>query len=132
MNVNKDPFVRVTGKTEIQAYLYIEVVDQTNSTYNYTIDSSNWTALKDSDNHDAPGKYGGKVYYYNTVLSKSMTPQQSGNMDIYILTGNTVTVDPDLDLSSNYTNAGLTFYAYMAQAADSKSEWEIYRTQILS
>lgn len=122
VDIPKDPFVRVTGKTAIPAYLYIEVVDQTNSTYNYTIDSS-WLPLS-----GCTGRNGGAVYYYKDKLQKSQG--DSDPIDLNILEGKKITVAPSLDLTSNYDEAKLEFYAYMAQAADEKTAEQIYNSQI--
>lgn len=128
VDIPKDPFVRVTGKTEIPAYLYIEVIDSvggSNSTYNYAIDSTNWTAVSGVN-----GKYGGTVYVYNSVLQKTAT--ESGDVTVHILQNDIVTVKPEIDRSADYSDAGIQFCAYMVQVADGKTVAELFRTQIAS
>lgn len=129
VDILKDPFVKVTGKTEIPAYLYIEVVDLPEGrapTYSYQIDSGNWTLLKKSDNTTpVTGKNGGKVYVYNSGASFDKDDTNEGTLAVNILSGGKVTVSPDFDASGDYTNASLSFHAYMAQAVDGKSAYDI-------
>ena len=135
VDIPKDPFVRVTGKTEIPAYLYVEVVDTTggnSDTYSYTVDSANWTTLKTDQNEDVTGKNGGKVYVYQNGTKLTDANTSNGPLTVGILTDDKITVKPGLDVSSDYSSATLTFYAYMAQAVDGKTAYEIFRTQLAS
>ena len=135
VDIPKDPFVRVTGKTEIPAYLYVEVVDTTggnSDTYSYTVDSANWTTLKNDQNEDVTGKNGGKVYVYQNGTKLTDANTSNDSWTVGILTDDKITVKPGLDVSSDYSSATLTFYAYMAQAVDGKTAYEIFRTQLAS
>ena len=135
VDIPKDPFVRVAGKTEIPAYLYIEVIDETGGsfdTYSYTVDSANWTPLKTDEYADVTGKNGGKVYVYRNGTKLTDVNMTNGTLTAGILTDDKITVKPGLDVSSDYSSATLTFYAYMAQAVDGKTAYEIFRTQLAS
>ena len=115
VDVPKDPFVKITGKTEIPAYVYIEVVDHTQSTFTYT----------------CTGRNGGTVYAYKETVKK--TAENGGNLTLPILSGDhpVITVSHELSLdSTQYSNAGLDFYAYMAQAVEGKTAENIYNSQI--
>ncbi len=123
VDIPKDPKVYVTGKTEIPAYLYIEVVDNTGIVYSYQIDSR-WTELT-----NVSGKHDGRVFVYqNRSITDADTEQ--GTLTVGILKDNRITASPDLDLTSDYEDATLTFYAYMAQAADSKTAEQIFSSQL--
>lgn len=123
VEIKKDPFVRVIGKSPVSAYLYIEVLDNSGFAYSYSIRSS-WTELS-----EARGKHFGTVYVYNNgnPIPDANTP--AGDFDIYILEGDKISVSPALDLSSESDDPTLTFYAYMAQAVGGKTAAEVYNSQ---
>ena len=126
VDVPKDPFVKITGKTEIPAYVYIEVVDHTQSTFTYTINSTDWLLQT-----GCTGRNGGTVYAYKETVKK--TAENGGNLTLPILSGDhpVITVSHELSLdSTQYSNAGLDFYAYMAQAVEGKTAENIYNSQI--
>ena len=129
VSIPKDPKVYVTGKTSIPAYLYVEVVDSTNlvtsgenAAFVYSL-TGDWTKLT-----EVTGKNGGEVYVYNTVLQTEGENVQ--NLEIPILTGNTITVTEKLNKGSNYSGT-LTFYAYMAQKVDAQDQATTFRTAFL-
>ena len=80
-DITKDPKIVITGKTTIPAYLFVEVVNTLDAPVTYGM-ASHWTELE-----GVTGPDGGKVYYYNTVLTNTNVPGSIG-----ILNGNTVTV----------------------------------------
>ena len=117
VDVPKDPYVRITGKTPIPAWLYVEVVDNTNNAISYTVDE-NWTLLP-----DITGKHGGKVYSYSEKLT------QTGDLTFYILDGGE---DALITVSDTYLSLGaeeevLTFYAYLYEAIDDKDSLAVYK-----
>lgn len=93
VDLPRDPFVRITEKTSVPAYLYIEVVKTDNVTYTLT---DKWEALSDTT-----GKNGGSVFYYTGTF------EETEPIEIPILTGNVTLGD----------GAGtLNFYPYMVPA----------------
>lgn len=61
VDIPKDPYVRITGKSPIPAYLFIEVVDQTNSAIEISL-RPEWFPLT---GEGIVPQHGGTVYYYN-------------------------------------------------------------------
>ena len=105
--IPKNPHVIITGKSEIPAYLFIEVVDATpNNALVFSL-TEKWiaTTLK------AP-QHGGTVYVYST--DGSSPAQITSDLTVYILKGNIVEVRQTL-LSGNKDNQ-LVFYAYLEEA----------------
>ncbi len=100
VDIKKDPQIRITGKTEVPAYLYIEVVDTTPGTVTYSIESC-WSVVA-----DVTGPNGGIIYVYTSELTTNMT--------IDIIVDNVLTVKDSLvhPVAESYS---LDFYAYMAQ-----------------
>lgn len=133
VSIDKDPFVRVTGKTEIPSYLYLEVIDTTgksSDTFDFEIDSTVWQVMS-----GVSGRNGGTVYVYAPggvcKLTKANTTGQTGNIDVKILKDDKVTVTANLNVSSNYSQSEIIFFSSMAQAVNDDYQ-EIYRTQIAS
>ena len=109
LDVPKDPHIVITGKTNIPAHLYIEVVDNTpNEALRYNLISKNWI----SSSRTAKVA-GAAVYVYSTDGSNpaQITTDQT---EIFILQDNKIYVDQGL-LSDDESN-GLTFYAYLEEA----------------
>ena len=106
VDIPKNPHVIITGKSEIPAYLFIEVVDTTpNNALVFSL-TEKWiaTTLK------AP-QHGGTVYVYST--DGSSPAQITSDLTAYILKGNIVEVRQTL-LSGNKDNQ-LVFYAYLEE-----------------
>lgn len=90
LDIPKDPHIIITGKTPIPAYLFVEVVDtldtklegsEKRKPVNYNV-ADHWVVLE-----GVTGTDGGKVYYYDTVLTNTNVPNS-----ISILNGNTITI----------------------------------------
>ena len=118
----KDPYVKITGKTEIPAYLYVEAVDPTGlvttgdgAVFRYSL-TADWTKLD-----GVTGRYGGTVYYYNGTLS-------TGDQTISILLDDRFTVTGQFD-NTSFQSGTLTFYAYLAQIVDSNTADQTFRAQ---
>lgn len=119
VDIPKNPYVRITGKSPIPAYLFIEVVDQTNSAIEISL-RPEWTRLT---GEDIVPQYGGTVYYYNPGNpGENPTPLASfDEKDFYILAENKVTVkqtylhgDKEItNAKSNSTEDILLVYAYL-------------------
>ena len=114
VDIPKDTFVRVTGKTEIDAYLYIEVKSTANDpAITFEVNPANWTVLTDGENA-VTGPNGGTVYVYN--VGKLNLANFSGTQEIAVLADDEVKVGQALDHSSTAESSVLTVYADMAQA----------------
>lgn len=112
VNLPKDPFVRVTG-LNAQAYLFVEVVDNTCSALTVTVDTAKWTATT------LTGQNGGTVYVY-AVNGGKLTQDLT---DTCILADNKIDV-ADAQISDPGT---VTFYAYIVQAsgfASASAAWQ--------
>ena len=112
LDVPKDPHIIITGKTEIPAYLYIEIVDNTIDTYNeqpvitYEI-AAGWSQSTQAAQH------GGTVYQYNTVLDGAFN-----EATYFILKDNKVTVSQHVKHADTDGADLLTFYAYLVEATN--------------
>ena len=105
VDVPKDPYITVTGKTELPGWLFVEVVESENfpGTVTYKVDPA-WTIID-----GLTGENGGQIYVYNTTL----TDKKPENITkFYILDGNQLTVSDKLPRG---TTAELTFYGYLCQ-----------------
>ena len=119
VDVPKDPHIVIEGKTEIPAYLYIEIVDgldtvTVNGTSVKLIDyelTSDWGVTTTKAN-----QHGGTVYVYtgggNTPLQLTGAAQ---NMTIYILANNEVTVSQHIKHADTDGTDLITFYAYLEE-----------------
>lgn len=119
VDIPKNPYVRITGKSPIPAYLFIEVVDQTNSAIEISL-RPEWFPLT---GEGIVPQNGGTVYYYNDNPDEHPTPLASfDEKDFYILAENKVTVKQtylhgDKEItnaeSDNSTEDILLVYAYL-------------------
>ena len=107
VNLPKDPFISISGKTEVASYLYVEVVDNlgANSGLSYAL-TSDWTKL------ELKGANGGDVYVYQNGL---LITDKNAPTTVSILKGNVVTVGQDVNVGED--GVDITFYGYMAQAS---------------
>ncbi len=114
VDIPKDPTVRITGYTGLDAFLYVEVVEDLPDTVLYEVDEA-WTALA-----DVTGPQGGTVYYIE-LPSDDFEADDDGNIEVAVLKkldgagGNEIQVSDQLDHSSSAESSLLTFYAYLAQ-----------------
>lgn len=116
VDIPKNPYVRITGKSPIPAYLFIEVVDQTNSAIEISL-RPEWIPLTEED---IVPQHGGTVYYYNDNPVEDPTPLVSFDEKVFpILAENKVTVKQTyLHGDKETTNADSTedillVYAYL-------------------
>lgn len=116
-DIPKDPYIIITGKTSIPAYLFVEVIDGTADTLTYTVED-HWLKLD-----GLTGKNGGAVYVYSTTNPvDARTPQAIDNTfagTVNILKGNKVTVSQELRHGALPGN--LDFYACMGETAFSEN-----------
>lgn len=110
LDVPKDPYIVIQGKTEIPAYLFVEVVDNTpNEALRYAL-TDNWV----ESNLRAPKNAGATLYVY-TDEDKNPVEIVSNYEGISILKDNFFYVDQKL--KSGVSSNALTFYAYLEEAA---------------
>ena len=100
-----EPYIEITGKTEVPAYLYIEVENTGDVTL--TFDDA-WSPL------GVTGKMGGDVYVYDSGTALT------GDDPEAVLTVPTFTVD-ELSSIPITTEGEIKVYAYMIQQVESKS-----------
>lgn len=118
LDIPKDPFVRISGKTPIEAYVFVEVVDDlpANSGITYSL-TADWTKLE-----GVTGSHGGTVYVYKEEVTNAFGSNGSG--DIPILAGDKVSISQYLDKSVK--DLKLTFYASMYEVASGSDAATVY------
>lgn len=124
VDIPKDPHIVISGKTPIEAYLYIEIVDALDTV---TIDGKSVKLIDYSVENcwekstAFAAKHGGEVYVYtgdddepDKLIATPQTP-------IYILAGNKVTVSQYVkshNITTNSDEDTLKFYAYLIEATN--------------
>lgn len=108
VDIPKDPCFTITNKSSIDAYLYVEIVDDSPITVTYEL-ADGWDKLEIE---------GRKVYVYNGSIS------QEGSQTIQILKNNKVYVSDKYDPTPEGFN--LKFYGYMAQRENEETAEEIF------
>ena len=113
LDVDKDPHVIIRGKTPIEAYLFVEIVDTLDvvndqKPVEWSINAANWTLL-----NGVTGRNGGTVYYYNGGALRENFPEDP----IYILENNQVTVSQTLRkyITDETQDDVLTFYVSLIE-----------------
>ena len=161
VDVPKDPFITVEGKTPIPAYLYVEVVEKIivvengkeverfgfPETIKYDLiepDDSNsdeikhgWTLLEDENGDPVIGPNNGKVYVYSDILTDENTETSGELIEFQILdylegsTTDTIEVSEALPRG---TKAMLNFHSYICQkyTDDKVANFSIYDTAELT
>ena len=123
VDLPKDPYVKTTEPLQLDAYVFVEVVDETGSALHFTVDSNNWTELK---NVTGPKK--GKVYAMKANGGIADAGEKLG--PISILTDDKITVDNvEIEDAAAQFGGKVTFYGYMIQAggfANANEAWVGY------
>ena len=104
VDVPKDPKISINNKTNIPAYLYLEVAGDTNTYFELDLETC-WDPLT-----GVVGQHGGNVYVYTE--NNSTTLGEITSKTIGIIAGDI------LDVKDTFSNSGdktLSFYAYLAQ-----------------
>jgi len=109
VDLAKDAFVRINGKTEVKSYLFIEVVDDLQTDLTATVDTTNWTATTIDPIHKVDGATTTVYVYKNGEIVDSDVA------DVHILADDKVTVAGTYDINSD--SGSLTFYGYLCQSA---------------
>ena len=107
VDIPKDPYFTITDKSSIDAYLYVEIVDNSPVTVTYNL-TDDWTNLNIQ---------GRNVYVYNGVF-------QGKTQNINILLDNKVYVSDKYNPVPGGFN--LNFYGYMVQEEDGKEAKDIF------
>ena len=136
LDIPKDPHIVITDKSEIPAYLYIEIVENVDTMEVDNTDvklisyglTTNWIPVPSDWNPSNPvtPKHGGIIYIYkgdsNTpvkLVKDSTDPSASTNYTIPILQNDKVYVSQHVKhINTNGTSDLLTFYAYLIEAVD--------------
>ena len=116
VDIPKDPTIKITGKTALPAYLYVEVVDNISDHPAVTYSLADWWQPLAG----VTGPNGGKVYVYNEMVDGSTV-----NMSVPIIKGNTVYVGQTLVHSAAAKPFSIKFHAYMLQIPDGTSDAKI-------
>ena len=105
------PYVEIIGKTEIPAYLYLEVENTGSASLTFNAD---WTEL------DVTGKKGGTVYVYDNGSALI------GDDDESVLTIPTFTVDTLSKNPDDLTEGEVKVYAYLLQKTEDSGAADAY------
>ena len=110
LDIPKDPHVIITNKTSIEAFLYVEVVDQTDAAVIQWQMGDQWLLLAGVDGK----KEHGAVYVY-AADGHTPTPltRTEGDITIHLLKDDTISVSQTLLSSEN--PGTLRFYAAMGE-----------------
>ena len=111
VDIPKDPFITITDRSNIPAYLYVEVLDSLPSTVTYDL-TGDWQKMT-----GVSGKHGGNVYVYaGPDITVSATAQT-----IKILQNDLLTVS-ELYSGEDFS---LDFYAYLYQKLDTETSPQV-------
>lgn len=114
----QEPSLQITGKTEIPAYLYVEVqAENLDAKLSYRL-TGDWIKLD-----GLKGAHGGQMYVYKNQL---LTDQSQGLEDIPILDGG-LTLE-DVPIAGQPET--LSFYGYLLQATAEDTAAELFRNRI--
>lgn len=117
--IPKDPYFTLNKQTKIEAYLYVEIINNLGSkglSYSLTND---WVAL------GVKGDNGGDVYVYSggTNAAKKIT-KDFNNDELYILKDNKITVSSEN--KSDLGTVNVSFYGYLAQASLASTAIDVF------
>ena len=127
VDLPKDPFVKTNETLKLDAYVFVEVVDETGTALHFTVDSDKWTELA-----DVTGPNGGKVYVMKANNGIAEAGEKLGPISILAKNSNgkEITVDNEAITNAAAQFGGtVTFYGYMIQAGgftDYKAAWAGY------
>ena len=130
VEIKKDPYIRITDKTDIEAYLFLEIVgmppegDGKGVTYQLM---DEWKLVE-----NLTGKNGGKVYVYSqgedpVKLTDKTLDSSNGISIIKIIKDGKVYVSQKLAKDAKLE---IKFYAVMAEAVDGKTLAQTYNDAV--
>lgn len=101
------------------AYLYIEVINGLDENYTWSVDTANWTELKDA-NGDSVTK-NGKIYLYTGDVAdeKHVLTTVAADTKIDIITDDKITVEDETLAAGEFT---VEFNAFLAQASTGETD----------
>lgn len=112
----RDPFIRIEGKSDIPAYVYIEVVSTLDEKVTFELIDEVWEKLD-----GVTGQNGGEIYAYcDTVASDN-----GQDITIPLLDGSIVTVSHTY-IAADEAETELSFYPYMARADEDRTAAECF------
>lgn len=127
VDIPKDPYVRIKGKSAVDAYLYIEVVDNGKPEGVYYNLTDNWILL-DQNGENVKGENGGLVYVYSKNGTAVVLDETFADQSLSILKNDMVYVSQSVTELKDFS---LCFYGYMAQATAEKTAAEIFAGSFL-
>lgn len=111
----RDPFVRIERKTDIPAFVYVEVVNALDEKVTFDL-IEDWEKLE-----GVTGQNGGEVYAYkDTVASEG-----EEDIELFLLKDDAVTVSHTY-IAEGEAETNLSFYPYMAKAEEGKTAEECF------
>lgn len=117
--IPKDPHFTLNKQTQLEAYLYVEIIDNLGSKGLSYILTNDWKAL------GVKGDNGGDVYVYSggTNAAKKIT-KDFNESPVYILKDNKITVSSEN--KSDLGTVNVSFYGYLAQASLANTAKDVF------
>lgn len=130
VDVRKDPYIRITNKTPIEAYLFLEIVglppegDGKGVTYQL---ENGWKIVNGTDNQPISGKNNGRVYVYSdnngpVALDEEFT-KETNFKNVLIIKDGKVNVSQEL---AKDVKLEIKFYAVMGEVVEGKTTVDTY------
>lgn len=138
VDIKKDPYIRITDKTDIEAYLFLEIVGHqpgaADNGVSYELMDPWKPAMSGTgtDEKAVSPKHGGTVYVYSdengpVKIKKDTLTTKAGIAIVKIIKDGTVTVSQKLEKDADLE---IKFYAVMAEVVEGKSLAEIYNDAV--
>ena len=105
VNIPKDPKITIVGKTNVEAYLYIEVVENLGEGMSYQL-SENWLEVTGANVQNE----GAKLYVYTEGGSPKIFAGTDDDGEISLIKGDIITVPSSFKMSATDIYS-LDFYA---------------------
>lgn len=122
-DIPKDPKITVTGKTPIEAYLFVKVTDETNEAITWQADAAHWIQVT-----GANLKKGETLFVYREILTDVNCPTDP----IPVLADNRVMVSQHLTEKDTPDPDSLAFHAFLYEAFEIDGGYatpaEVYNT----
>lgn len=112
VNIPKDPKITIVGKTNVEAYLYIEVVENLGEGMSYQL-SENWLEVTGANVQNE----GAKLYVYTEGGSPKIFAGTDDDGEISLIKGDIITVPSSFKMSATDIYS-LDFYASLLQKVD--------------
>ena len=121
VDIPKDPYFEIRNKSSVDAYLFVEVVEDGTKPNSVSYElSGDWAKLD-----GAKAKHGGAVYVYTGGGSTALPLDEDfGNATVKILKDDIIYVSETMEAFSEFQ---LEFYGYMIQSEGTASATEAYK-----